>query len=212
MADPKQMYYEKRAQVLLKNLKSRNFDAYYCPTGEDALEMALELIPTGSVVGWGGATSAQQIGLLDVLKTGDYREIDRDKAATPEERQQMMRQCLLSDVFVTGANALSLDGEMVNIDGIGNRVAAIVYGPKSVVVIAGMNKVADTLEDAVVRARNVAAPINKQRFAGESPCMVTGTCADCKSEGCICNQILVTRRSNPAGRIKMIIVGEELGF
>lgn len=212
MADPKQMYYEKRAQVLLKNLKSRNFDAYYCPTGEDALEKALELIPTGSVVGWGGATSAQQIGLLDVLKTGDYREIDRDKAATPEERQQMMRQCLLSDVFVTGANALSLDGEMVNIDGIGNRVAAIVYGPKSVVVIAGMNKVADTLEDAVVRARNVAAPINKQRFAGESPCMVTGTCADCKSEGCICNQILVTRRSNPAGRIKMIIVGEELGF
>ena len=212
MADPKQMYYEKRAQVLLKNLKSRNFDAYYCPTGEDALEKALELIPTGSVVGWGGATSAQQIGLLDVLKTGDYREIDRDKAATPEERQQMMRQCLLSDVFVTGANALSLDGEMVNIDGIGNRVAAIVYGPKSVVVIAGMNKVADTLEDAVVRARNVAAPINKQRFAGESPCMVTGTCADCKSEGCICNQILITRNSKPAGRIKVILVGEELGL
>lgn len=212
MADPKQMYYEKRAQVLVKNLKSRNFEAYYCPTSEDALEKALELIPTGSVVGWGGATSAQQIGLLDVLKTGDYREIDRDKAATPEERQQMMRQCLISDVFVTGANALSLDGEMVNIDGIGNRVASIVYGPRSVVVIVGMNKVADTLEDAVVRARNVAAPINKQRFAGESPCMVTGTCADCKSEGCICNQILVTRRSNPAGRIKFIIVGEELGF
>lgn len=212
MADPKQMYYEKRAQVLVKNLKSRNFEAYYCPTSEDALEKALELIPTGSVVGWGGAASAQQIGLLDVLKTGDYREIDRDKAATPEERQQMMRQCLISDVFVTGANALSLDGEMVNIDGIGNRVASIVYGPRSVVVIVGMNKVADTLEDAVVRARNVAAPINKQRFDGESPCMVTGTCADCKSEGCICNQILVTRRSNPAGRIKFIIVGEELGF
>lgn len=212
MADPKQMYYEKRAQVLIKNLKSRNFEAYYCPTSEEALEKALELIPKGSVVGWGGATSAQQIGLLDVLKTGDYREIDRDKAATPEDRQQMMRQCLFSDVFVTGANALSLDGEMVNIDGMGNRVASIVYGPKSVVVIAGMNKVADTLEDAVVRARNVAAPINKQRFAAETPCMVTGTCADCKSEGCICNQILVTRRSNPAGRIKFIIVGEELGF
>jgi len=213
MTDPKQSYFDKRGQMLVQNLKGRNFDAYYCKTRDEALEKALALIPSGSVVGWGGAASAQQIGLLDVLRTGDYREIDREKATTPEERNQLMRQCLLSDVFITGANAISLDGQMVNIDGNGNRVAAIVYGPKSVVVVAGMNKVMDTLESAVTRARTIAAPMNKQRFPAPTPCMVTGTCADCKAEGCICNQILITRRNSGApGRIKFILVGEELGF
>lgn len=213
MTDPKQAYFDKRGELLVKNLKKRQFDAYYCQTGELALEKALELIPEGSVVGWGGAASAQQIGLLDVMRTGNYREIDRDKAASGEERVHAMRQCLLSDVFITGANAISMDGQMVNIDGNGNRVAAIVYGPKSVLVIAGMNKVVDTLEDAVMRARTVAAPMNKQRFPSATPCMVTGTCEDCNAEGCICNQILITRRCNGgAGRIKFILVGEELGF
>lgn len=211
--NPKQNYYDKRGEVLVKNLKSRNFDAYYCATRDEALEKAISLIPTGSIVGWGGAASAQDIGLLDVMRTGDYREIDRDKALNPEERNVAMRQCLLSDVFITGANAISMDGQMVNIDGNGNRVAAIVYGPKSVIVVAGMNKVVDTVEDAVVRARTVAAPINKQRFPAPTPCMATGSCADCNSDGCICNQILITRRnSGTPGRIKFILVGEELGF
>lgn len=211
--DPKQSYFDKRGQALVKALKDRNFEAHYCATRDEALEKALSLIPTGSVVGWGGATSAQQIGLLDVMRTGDYREIDRDKASDLEDRVQAMRQCLLADVFITGANAISMDGQMVNIDGNGNRVAAIVYGPKSVVVVAGMNKVVDTVEDAVVRARSVAAPMNKQRFPMPTPCMATGTCADCNSDGCICNQILITRRNNgEPGRIKFILVGEELGF
>ena len=212
MADPKQKYYEKRAQVLIKNLKSRHFEAYYCADKASALEKALELIPKGATVGWGGAMSAQQIGLIDALNAGAYNAIDRDKTATPEEREQAMKKCLLADVFVTGANALSLDGQMVNIDGMGNRVAAIVYGPGSVVVIAGINKVADTLEAAVTRARTVAAPMNKQRFPVQTPCEVTGSCADCKSDGCICNQMLITRNCKPAGRIKFVIVGEELGF
>ena len=209
MLEPTKKYYEKRAQVLVKNLEKRQFEAYYCETREQALEKALELIPKGSVVGWGGAMSAQQIGLLDAMHSADYRCIDRDLAP---DRGQAMRECLLSDVFITGANALSLDGEMVNIDGMGNRVAAICYGPKSVVVIAGMNKVTATLEDAVRRARTVAAPMNKQRFPGETPCLVTGSCADCKVPGCICNQIVITRNCRPAGRIKIILVGEELGF
>lgn len=212
MADPKQQYYEKRSQVLLKNLRSRHFEAYYCAGREEALVKALELIPKGAVVGWGGATSAQQIGLMEALNAGEYRTIDRDKATTPEARVRAMKQCLTADVFITGANALSLDGQMVNIDGNGNRVAAIVYGPDFVLVIAGMNKVMDTLEDAVTRARTVAAPMNKQRFPAQTPCVVTGSCADCKSDGCICNQILITRNCNPAGRIKVILVGEELGF
>lgn len=205
-------FYEKRGQVLVKNLQSRHFDAYYCATREEALGKALSLIPEGSSVGWGGALSAQQIGLLDAVNQGNYQALDRDKTATPQEREEMQRRCLLADIFVTGANAISLDGQMVNIDGNGNRVAAIVYGPKQVVVIAGMNKVVDTLEAAVTRARTVAAPMNKQRFPLQTPCEVTAACADCKSEGCICNQILITRNCKPSGRIKFVLVGEELGF
>lgn len=212
MANPKQKYYEKRAQVLIKNLHSRHFDAWYCETKETALQKALSLIPEKVVVGWGGAMSAQQIGLIDAVRAGDYRAIDREKTKTPEERTAAMKQGLLSDVFITGANAISMDGQMVNIDGIGNRVAAIVYGPESVIVIAGMNKITDTLEDAIRRARTVAAPMNKQRFDVQTPCEFTGTCNDCKSEGCICNQILITRHCKPAGRIKFILVGEELGL
>lgn len=212
MADPKQKYYDKRAQTLVKNLNSRHFDAYYCTTKEEALEKALELIPAGSTVGWGGALSAQQIGLLDAVNNGPYEAIDRDRTSTPEERDAAQRKCFQADYFITGANALSMDGQMVNIDGNGNRVAAIIYGPRNVIVIAGMNKVVDTLEAAVVRARTVAAPMNKQRFNLQTPCEVTGSCADCKSEGCICNQIVITRNCKPAGRMKMILVGEELGF
>ncbi len=212
MTEPKRKYYEKRAALMVKNLKSRHFDAWYCETPEQALEQALSLIPEGASVGWGGAMSAQQIGLLDAVNAGNYAPIDRDKTTTPQERTQAQKKALLADFFITGANALSLDGQMVNIDGNGNRVAAIVYGPDNVIVIAGMNKVVDTLEDAVRRARTVAAPANKQRFALQTPCEVTGACADCKSEGCICNQILITRNSKPAGRIKVILVGEELGL
>lgn len=134
------------------------------------------------------------------------------KCKTPEERLQAMRDSFFADVFLTGANALSLDGQMVNIDGTGNRVAAIIYGPGTVLVIAGMNKVMDTLDAAMTRARTVAAPMNKQRFPNQTPCEITGTCGDCKAEGCICNQIVITRHCRPVGRIKFIIVGEELGL
>lgn len=212
MATPTQLFYEKRAQTLMKHLHRRHFDAYYCVSKEEALSKALELIPQGSTVGWGGAASAQEIGLMDAVNAGPYHALDRDKAPTPEAREQIMRQCLAADVFLTGANALSLDGQMVNIDGNGNRVAAIAYGPASVIVVAGMNKVTDTLEAAVTRARTVAAPTNKQRFPAPAPCMSTGACGDCEGEGCICNQILITRNCRPAGRIKFILVGESLGF
>ena len=212
MTEQMKTYYEKRAQVLVKNLKSRHFEAYYCPDSASALAKALELIPEGASVGWGGALSAQQIGLIDAVKSGNFAAIDLDAATTPEERTQALKRCLTADVFLCGANALSLDGQMVNIDGTGNRVAAIAYGPDTILVIAGMNKVCDTLDDAVTRARTVAAPMNKQRFPFKTPCEVTGACADCKSEESICNQILITRNCRPAGRIKFVLVGEELGF
>lgn len=211
--DAKALYYEKRAEVLMKNLRSRHFEAFYCATKEAALEKALELIPEGATVGWGGVESAHQIGLTKALNEGNYRALDRDRCKTPQEREQLIRDCMFSDVFLTGANALSLDGQMVNIDGTGNRVAAIAFGPKTVLVIAGMNKVTDTLEEAVHRARTVAAPMNQQRFLlPGNPCTVTGACADCKSETCICNHIVVTRHCRPVGRIKFILVGEELGL
>lgn len=212
MATPKELYYEKRAAILVKNLKSRHFEACYCPTKQEALAKALEWIPEGASVGWGGAMSVQQIGLIDAVRTGNYRAIDRETAKTPQEREQAARDCFGADVFLTGANGLSLSGEMVNIDGMGNRVSAIIYGPKEVLVIAGMNKVEDTLEKAVIRARTVAAPMNQQRFLRETPCAATGVCADCKSPDCICNQIVITRHCRPANRIKFILVGEELGF
>lgn len=212
MTDVKKLYYEKRGEILVKNLRSRHFDAWYCSDRVSALEKALELIPTGATVGWGGAYSAEQIGLMDAVIAGDYREMDRSKCKTPEERVQCMKDCLTADVFLTGANAMSLDGQMVTIDGTGNRLAAICYGPEMILVIVGMNKVMDTLDSAIVRARTVAAPMNKQRFPNSTPCEVTGSCADCKSPECICNQILITRNCRPAGRIKFIIVGEDLGF
>lgn len=203
--------YAKRGSLLVKNLRNRHFDAWYCDTKEEALEKVLSLIPAGSSVGWGGSVTCQQIGVLDAVRAGEYNVIDRDAAKTPADREAALHRCLQADTFLTGANAMSLDGQMVNIDGTGNRLAAICFGPKQVIVVVGMNKVADTLEDAVTRARTVAAPMNEQRFDFPTPCNTTGACADCKSEKCICNQILITRHGR-GNRIKFILVGEDLGF
>ena len=212
MIDVKEQYYAKRGKILVKNLINRHFDACYCATKEEALEKALSLIPEGASVSWGGSQTAQQMGLLDAVKNGNYCAIDRFAGTTPEEKERISKDGMFSDVFITGANALSIDGQMVNIDGAGNRVAAMIFGPKSVIVVAGMNKVVDTVEDALRRARTVAAPKNKQRFANVTPCDGTGICADCKTEGCICNQIVITRHCRPVGRIKFILVGEDLGM
>ena len=212
MPTQKELMYEKRGKILVKNLQSRHFDAVDCATREEALKRALEWIPEGATVGWGGAMTAQQIGLIDAVNSGPYTAMDRANCATPEEREAMMHKHLTSDVFLTGANGRSLDGQMVNIDGTGNRVAAIAYGPKTVLVLVGMNKVMDTLEEAVRRARTVAAPLNQQRVLLDNPCSTTGTCADCKSPTCICNQIIITRNCRPQGRIKFVLIGEDLGL
>ena len=206
------MYYDKRGEALVKNLQKRHFEAYYCPTKEEALKQVLSLIPEGSSVGWGGAISAAQVGVQEAVHAGNYTVIDRDAVSDPAEKNRLMRECFNADYFITGANALSQDGQMVNIDGNGNRVGMIVYGPKHIIVAAGMNKVCPTIEDAVKRARTVAAPMNQQRFGLPNPCTTTGSCADCLCETSICNQILVTRHCKPAGRIKFVLVGEELGF
>lgn len=202
---------DKLGEKVVRNLKKRFFDAYYVRTKQEALQLALSLIPEGDSVSWGGAMSAVEIGLTKALHEGDYRVIDRDPLEGAE-RMEAMRQALLCDSYVMSTNALSEDGELVNIDRVGNRVAAMCFGPKNVVIVAGINKIAPTLQDAVIRARCYAAPVNAQRFPGKTGCNVTGACENCITEDCVCSYIVTTRISRPAGKIKVILVGEELGF
>lgn len=199
-------------QRMVEALQKRNFEAYYCPDKASALAKALELIPETDVVGWGGSVSIAEIGLQQAIKVRN-KVIDRDTAKTPAERVEIMRQALLSDTFIMSSNAVSMDGQLVNIDGNGNRVAALVYGPRQVIVIVGVNKFTADLDSAIKRARTIAAPINIQRFTDrDTPCHKLGVCVDCNCKDCVCNQVLITRRCSPAGRIKVIVVGENLGF
>lgn len=200
------------AEKVIKNLERRNLEGYSAETKEDACKLALSLIPEGSSVGWGGSISVDEIGLKDALKNGSYTCIDRDSAKDPAERKALMKKCLTADVFLMGTNAISEDGQLVNIDGGGNRVAALCYGPDSVIVIAGINKLVRSLDDAISRARTYAAPVNAQRFNSETACHKTGSCGDCNMSGCICSQMVITRNSLPKGRIKVILVNEDLGF
>ena len=170
------------------------------------------MIPEGSSVGWGGSMTIDEIGLKDAVIQGNYIEINRDAAASPEIKEKLMRDIFSCDYFLTSCNAISEDGIIVNIDGIGNRIAAIAFGPAHVIIIAGINKVVHSAKDALSRARNEAAPINAQRFDIETPCKKTGACFDCKSPDTICCQFLVTRYSRSTGRIKLILVDEDLGF
>lgn len=212
MADPIEIRNAALGATVVKNLVKRGFTAFYCADKQSALQQALALIPKTDTVCWGGSMSISEIGLLARVRS-EYKTIDRDKAGNPAERVEIMRQGLLADTFLMSVNGMSADGELVNIDGNGNRCAAMLYGPKQVVIIAGINKVAKDLHAAIARARSVAATTNVQRFPGKkTPCSVTGACADCLSADCICNYFVITRRSNPQGRIKVILVGESLGY
>lgn len=193
-------------------LESRNMEAYYVKTKEEALAKALELIPEGSSISWGGTMSAQEIGLTDALHKGNYDVYDREQVETREEKEKIAHQALNCDFFIGSTNALSEDGVLVNVDGNANRVAAFAYGPKNVLLIVGMNKVVKTEADAMSRARNEAAPINAQRFGVDTPCVKNGSCFNCKSPQCICCQILITRFSKVPKRTKIILVDENLGF
>ena len=197
------------AQKVIQGLQSRNMEASWAATREEALAQALAWIPEGSSVTMGGATSAHEIGLVDALKNGPYRFIDRDTYA---DKREAMLLAYDADYFLSSANALTQDGILVNIDGNANRVSAIAQGPKHVLMIIGMNKVCPDLDSAMKRARNVAAPINAQRFGLQTPCAKTGLCMDCKSPDTICCQFLITRFSRHAGRIRVILVNESLGF
>lgn len=169
MLAPMKTQYDKSGPTLVKAMKKRQFDAYYCSTAEEAVEKVLELIPAGDVVSWGGVATVDQLGIKDRLRQRNQPLIDRDTAKTPDERMDMLRQALTCDTFLMSSNAISEDGQLVNIDGMGNRVAALCFGPKQVIVVAGMNKVAGDLDSAMSRARHIAAPANVQRFDVKTP-------------------------------------------
>ena len=211
--NPKQIFFENQAQTIIKNLEKRNMAGYYCPTIAEACKTALSFAEADTTVSFGGSTSLVESGILDALRARtDIRLIDRSQAKTPEDIKQAYRDSFSADTYYMSTNAITLDGELVNIDGNGNRVAALIYGPDKVVIIAGMNKVAATVEDALRRVRNQATPPNCNRLNKNTPCATTGVCADCLSSDCICNQIVITRRSGSPKRILVILVGEELGY
>ena len=195
MEAPIKTRYDKAGPQVAEALRRRHFEAHYVSTAQEALDLALTLIPKDRTVSWGGTVTAAQIGLMDRLHQGDYQLIDRDTGKTPEEKQALMRQALTCGTFIMSSNAISADGQLVNLDG-----------------NARMNKVMGDLDSAIARARQVAAPANAQRFDIKTPCAVTGSCGNCTSPDCICCQMVITRACRPAGRIKVILVGEDLGF
>ena len=208
---------QKLGTQVVNMLNKRYFEAYYAKNKKEALEKAIELLPTkGESISWGGSMSIIEIGLLDHVLKNNYNVINREKAATPEERNELLRKAMTCDTFLMGSNALSERGELVNIDCMGNRTAALMFGPKNVIIIVGINKVMPSLDDAIKRARNVAAPTNMQRVAGngirQTPCFGIGSCSDCNSTDSICSHIVITRLCNPPKRIKVILTGETLGF
>ena len=212
MATPMEMRNELLAQKIIKGLERRNMEGYYCKTKEEAVKKALEIIPEGSSVSWGGSMTIRDMGLTEALKAGNYEAHDRD-ILSPEEQQKLYRQVFNMDCFVTSANAISEDGVIINIDATGNRVAAISFGPKEVVMVIGLNKVAKDADAALKRARGTAAPFNVNRFPNtQTPCKFDGTCHNCTAQGCICSSISILRYTPVKGRIKVILVDDTLGF
>ena len=209
---PKEIAKQNLANTIIKNMEKKNLEAYYCATSKEAVEKALSLMPEGASITWGGAESIKECGLMDAIKRANYELIDRADAKTPEEDRIMYSRQVMADFFLMSSNAITIDGELVNIDGRANRVSLLCWGPQNVIVIAGMNKIASDVESAIQRVRDAAAPPNTVRLNKNTPCAQTGRCGNCYSPDCICSQIVITRRSSTPKRIKVILVGEELGY
>ena len=215
MTEAKKNHYAVLAEKIIEKLKLRNMEGYYAATKEEARALAKEKFLKGGVsVCWGGSMTLSEIGLMDDLTSGrcDCVVYDRMTAQTPEQLREMKANMINSDYFLMSTNAITLDGELVNIDGAANRVNYLCYGPENVLIFAGMNKVAANVEEAISRVRNIASPPNAMRLNRDTPCAKAGRCADCQAEECICCQTVITRRSMVRGRIKVILIGEELGF
>ena len=209
---PKNKNYKNLAATVIKNLEKRQIEGYYAPDKNMAIELLRSMIPEGSTIGYGGSVSLSEIGALTALDTPSYKLIKREEAKNDEDTARIFREILFSDFFLMSSNAITVDGELVNVDGRGNRIAFLAYGPKNVILICGMNKITADVDSAIKRIKTLAAPANAVRLNRSTPCAITGICGDCQSPDCICANTIITRRSHIKGRVKVILVGEELGF
>ena len=205
-------YYMTCADKIIAAMQTRQMECIYFENKKDMLEYLKAAVPAKATASWGGSMTLYQSGVIDLLRGGLCKIIDRDSAKTPEEAHKCMHQAFNADYYFLSANAITMDGKLVNIDGNGNRVAALIYGPKNVYVIAGMNKVVKDEEAAMDRIKNLAAPMNVMRLTTGAPCSKTGNCMHCKGSGTICCHTVITRYSRHPGRIKVLLVGEELGY
>lgn len=212
-----------KIQNTVEALKKNNMDAYFAENEQDAVDLAFSLIEEGSTVGVGGSATLNQLGVLDILHQGDYKFLDRYATSDREEIEKIFHKTLLCDTYLCSANAITEKGELYNVDGTNNRVAALLYGPKSVIVIAGVNKIVKDLEEAAIRVKTIAAPLNCKRLGKKTYCAEKGVCyalsgeADKITDGClspdrICRNYVVSGPQVQKGRIKVILVNRELGF
>lgn len=217
MENPIGNYWNIRLQSLKEALENNNFDVFIADSPEAVQEIVLDrILPALDIktVSWGGSISFTQTGLYDKLKNDKrFHAIDTfDKSGSPEDQIERRRRGLLVDLFITGTNAVTEDGMLVNLDMIGNRVAAITFGPKNVIIVVGRNKIVPTLDDAIVRIKDYAAPVNTMRLDKKTPCVKTARCEECKSPDRICNAWTITEKAFPKGRIKVVLVNADMGF
>lgn len=204
---------EQRLQRTAKALQQNNMDAYLVETKEQVAPLVQSLLPKGSTVAVGGSASLDECGILPLLRSGDYTFLDRyAPGITAEQVEGVFRQSFFADTYLCSSNAVTENGELYNVDGNSNRVAAMAFGPKSVILVVGYNKVVRDLVEAERRVQEIAAPANAKRLGCKTPCAATGVCADCKSNARICCTAVIHRRQRAKGRIKVILVGEALGF
>lgn len=203
--------YQATAESVIKELKKRNMEGFFCETRQAAGELVCSLVPAGAQVSWGGSATVSQLGVLEQLEKAGCEMIEYPAREKVQIGSPIFQRVAGADVFLMGTNALTVKGELVNIDGASNRLSSLLHGPKQVIVVAGVNKLVKTVEDGIHRIQTVVAPILAQRTGRKTPCGVTGICNNCNSPDCMCCNIVITRHSRYNGRIKVILVGESLG-
>lgn len=204
---------EERVKRTIENLEKNNMNGYFVQTEEEALKKIEELISEGDIVSVGGSMTLFETGVIDLLRSGKYNFLDRYKEGLSyEEVKEVFRKSFFADAYFTGTNAITENGELYNVDGNGNRVAAMLYGPDKVIVVAGRNKIVKDIDQAILRVKETAAPANNVRLNRNNPCTKTGHCMDCKQESRICNEYTVIKRQNNKNRIHVIIINKDLGY
>ena len=206
-------YIEKQVERTIKNLNSRNMEGYYVNNREQLFQYLKEFIAEGSTVGVGDSMTLFETNIIDFLRDGSFNFLDKyEEKLTKDEKREIYIKNFSADTFICSTNAITESGELYNVDGNGSRVAPMIYGPKQVIIIAGINKIVKDLEEAEARVRQFAAPVDAKRLNKDTPCTKLGYCIDCNSPNRICNDFVVIKGQFIKGRIKVVIVGEALGY